>query len=239
MKDEQLQRELLKDLRALDEHRDEVGTPLVLIGGWAVSSYTRSVRMTRDADFVASKKSANPLMALLKSLGYDCQKQRDKISANKWVGGDAIKLTIHIAIDGVFDDTTLFRYPITNEELEKAKRRQLRPYFAKLETIEMPDLPVVRVEDLFLMKLLPLRPRDLLDVCLLLLESYDEFNVQRLRRKAFTDELEDLYRQRFAQMAQQIRAGDLQVEWRRQLNRLLTQKEENLILSRLRNVAKR
>ena len=239
MKDEQLQKELLKDLRALDEHRGEVGTPLVLIGGWAVSSYTRGVRMTRDADFVAAKKSANPLMALLKSLGYDCRKQRDKISANKWVGRDAIKLTIHIAIDGVFDETTFARYPISNEELEKAKRRHLKPYFARLETTRMPEMPVVRVEDLFLMKLLPLRDRDLLDVCLLLLESHDEFNVTRLRAKALTEELADLYRQRFAQMAEKIRAGDLHVEWRRQLNRRLTQKEENLILFRLRNIAKR
>jgi len=239
MKDEQLQKELLKDLRALDEHRGEVGTPLVLIGGWAVSSYTRSVRMTRDADFVAAKKSANPLMALLKSLGYDCQKQRDKISANKWVRRDAIKLTIHIAIDGVFDETTFARYPISNEELEKAKRRHLKPYFARLETTRMPEMPVVRVEDLFLMKLLPLRDRDLLDVCLLLLESHDEFNLTRLRAKALTEELADLYRQRFAQMAEKIRAGDLHVEWRRQLNRRLTQKEENLILFRLRNIAKR
>ena len=239
MKDEQLQRELIKDLRTLDEHQEEIGTPLVLTGGWAVASYTRSVRMTRDADFVASKKSANPVMALLRSLGYDCQKQRDKISANKWVGGDAIKLTIHIAIDGVFDETTLSRYPMANEELEHAKRRQLKPYFARLHAAAMPEMPVVRVEDLFLMKLLPLRPRDILDVCLLLLESYAEFDLAFVRDKAFKGELETLYHRRFEQTAEKIRAGDLGVEWQRQLSRRLTPMEERLILSRLRNIAKR
>jgi hypothetical protein len=167
MKDEQLQRELLRDLQILDKRHAEVGTPLVLIGGWAVSSYTRSVRMTRDADFVASKRMANPLMSLLQSLGYDCQKQHNKISANKWVGRDAIKLTIHIAIDGIFDEQTLTRYPMTEEELGKAKRRRLKPYFTKLDTAKTPEIPVVRIEDLFLMKLLPFRERDVLDVVLL------------------------------------------------------------------------
>jgi hypothetical protein len=236
VKDEQLQRELLKDLRVLDEHQSQVGTPLVLIGGWAVSSYTRSVRMTRDADFVAAKKGINPLIALLKSLGYDCQKQRDKITAHKRVGEGFIKLAIHVAIDGVFDETTLSRYPMSDEELEQAKRRLLKPFFAKLEATEM---SVVRVEDLFLMKLLPLRERDMLDACLLLLESYNEFDLTWLRKKASTDDLQELYRQRFAQLADKIRAGDLRVEWQRQLNQRLTHKEEKLILSRLRFIAKK
>ncbi len=236
MKDERLQKELLKDLRALDEHQSEIGTPLVLIGGWAVSSYTRSVRMTHDADFAASKRDVNPLIALLKSLDYDCQRQRNKISANKWVGDEAIKLTIHIAIDGVFDETTLSRYPLTDEELQQSPRRTLKPFFAKLRTTEM---PVARVEDLFLMKLLPLRERDMLDVCLLLLESYPEFDLVRLRAKTVVEELQELYQQRFAQLAQKIRAGDLRVEYQRQLSRRLTQREEKLILSRLRIVTRK
>jgi len=58
-----LQEELLKDLGVLEEHQEHIGTPLVLIGGWAVASYTRSVRITRDADFVSSKKNVNSLMS--------------------------------------------------------------------------------------------------------------------------------------------------------------------------------
>ncbi|NOT58857.1 MAG: hypothetical protein HOP19_01395 [Acidobacteria bacterium] len=236
MKDKQLQQELLKDLRALDEHQHEIGTPLVLIGGWAVSSYTRSTRMTHDADFAASKQSVNRLMALLKSLGYDCQKHPNQISAIKWVGDEAIKLRIHIAIDGVFDEITLSRYPLTDEELMHSPRRLLKPFFARLKSTEM---PVARIEDLFLMKLLPLRGRDVLDACLLLLESYAEFDLHRCRAKASADELKDIYQQRFAQLAERIRTGDLRVEYQRQLNRRLTAQEEKLILTRLRNIAKR
>jgi hypothetical protein len=231
-----LQEELLKDLAILEEHQGQIGTPLVVIGGWAVSCYTRTVRMTRDADFVSSKKGVNPLMSLLKTLGYECQKQRDKISANKRVDRDAIKLTIHVAIDGVFDETTLSRYALTDEELEQAERHKLKPFFGKLNA---PEMPVARPEDLFLMKLKPFRDRDMFDVCLLLLEAYDAFDLKRLRAKITGDDSPGLFQQRFRQLAGKIRAGDLGIEWRRQLNRTLTTREESTILTRLREVAKK
>jgi hypothetical protein len=239
MKPEQLektQEELLEDLTVLEEHKDEIGTPLVLIGGWAVASYTRSVRRTRDADFVASKRAVNPLMSLLRQLGYDCQNKRDKISANKRVNGDDIKLTIHVAIDGVFDLITRSRYALTDEELKQAERRKLKPFFS---TLNAPEMLVARVEDLFLMKLRPFRDQDMIDVCLLLLEAYAEFDLKHLKTKIAADELPDLYHDRFAQLADRIRAGDLRIEWRRQLNRTLTAREEQAILTKLRTIAKR
>jgi hypothetical protein len=52
-------------------------------------------------------------------------------------------------------------------------------------------------------------------------------------------ELRDLFRQRLEQTAKSIRLGVLQIEWRRQLDRLLTPRDSQLILSRLREIAKK
>lgn len=135
----------------------------------------------------------------------------------------------------MFDETTLSRYAMTDEDLERAERRELKAFFRNLVA---PEMFVAPVEDLFLMKLRPFRERDVLDVCLLLLEAYEQFDLDRLRAKVSLDEKPNLYPERFAQLAAKIRAGDLAVEWQRQLARRLTTHEESL-LSRLRILARR
>jgi predicted amidohydrolase len=70
MSEEELERKSLKDLRAVLRQAHKQDVKLVIIGGYAVSAYTRGYRYTKDIDLVADTPTLGKLKGLLKVRGY-------------------------------------------------------------------------------------------------------------------------------------------------------------------------
>jgi len=67
MSEKEVERRSLQDLDAILQTARKLGVKLVLIGGYAVSAYTRSYRYTKDIDLVADKPAVGRLKGLLRS----------------------------------------------------------------------------------------------------------------------------------------------------------------------------
>jgi len=133
-----------------------------LIGGLAVRGFARRKRFTHDIDLAIARHDKPNLIAALKQLGfvYEDQSQFEGVKAIKQVGETAIE--IHIAVERLWDMTSNQTYTLSAEFAE-------RPVDDEGALVA----PTVSVEDLLILKLMPLRDRDLTDVIALLLDVPD------------------------------------------------------------------
>jgi len=130
-----------------------------LIGGLAVRGFARRKRYTHDIDLASSRFDKPNLVTILKQMGFDYQDQSqfEGVKASKRIGNKTIE--IHIAIDRVWDMVSNQTYTISSDS-------------AEVSIDEAGDLlaPAVSAEDLLILKLMPLRDRDLCDIIALLLD---------------------------------------------------------------------
>lgn len=130
-----------------------------LIGGLAVRGFARRKRYTHDIDLASSRFEKSNLVTILKQMGFDYQDQSqfEGVKASKRIGNKTVE--IHIAIDRLWDMVSNRTYTPSTE-------------CAEVPIDEAGDLlaPAVSAEDLLILKLLPLRDRDLCDIIALLLD---------------------------------------------------------------------
>jgi len=152
--------ELTQTLERLLELCREFGIHPRLIGGLAVRGFARRKRFTHDIDLAISRYDKSNLIAILKQMGFDYQDQSqfEGVKASKRIGQIAVE--IHISVGRLWDMTSKQTYTLS-------------PNFDELPIDEAGHLlaPTVAIEDLLILKLLPLRDRDLCDVIALLLDA--------------------------------------------------------------------
>ncbi len=157
-----LDNELKQTLEQLLKLCRDFGIQPRLIGGLAVRGFARRKRYTHDIDLASSRYDKPNLVTILKQMGfaYQDQSQFEGVKASKRIGNKTVE--IHIAIDRVWDMTSNQTYTISSDS-------------AEVPIDEAGDLlaPAVSAEDLLILKLLPLRDRDLCDVIALLLDLPD------------------------------------------------------------------
>jgi hypothetical protein len=131
-----------------------------LIGGLAVRGFARRKRFTHDIDLAISRRDKSNLIALLKQMGFDYQDQSqfEGVKASKRVGDIAVEF--HISVEKLWDMTSNQTYTLSSASVES-------PIDDAGELIA----PTVSVEDLLILKLMPLRERDLSDVIALVLDA--------------------------------------------------------------------
>jgi len=138
----------------------EFGVQPRLIGGLAVRGFSRRKRFTHDVDLAIRRGDKPNLIALLKQMGFDYQDQSqiEGVKASKRVGDMAVEF--HISVEKLWDMTSNQTYTLSSES-------------AELPIDDQGDLiaPTVSIEDLLILKLMPLRDRDLSDVIALFLDA--------------------------------------------------------------------
>jgi len=154
--------ELKQTLEQLLKLCRDFGIQPRLIGGLAVRGFARRKRYTHDIDLASSRFDKPNLVTILKQMGFDYQDQSqfEGVKASKRIDNKTVE--IHIAIDRVWDMTSNQTYTISSDS-------------AEVPIDEAGDLlaPAVSAEDLLILKLMPLRDRDLCDVIALLLDLPD------------------------------------------------------------------
>jgi len=137
----------------------EFGVHPRLIGGLAVRGFARRKRFTHDIDLAISRHDKPNLMALLKQMGFDYQDQSqfEGVKASKRIGDTVIE--IHISVEKLWDMTSNQTYTLSSESAE-----------APIDDAGELVAPTVSAEDLLILKLMPLRDRDLSDVIALLID---------------------------------------------------------------------
>lgn len=154
--------ELKQTLEQLLKLCHDYGVHPRLVGGLAVRGFARRKRFTHDIDLAISRYDKPNLITILKQMSFDYQDQTqfEGVKATKRIGNKTVE--IHIAVDRLWDMTSNQTYTLSPDSTE-------------LPIDDAGDLlvPTVSAEDLLILKLMPLRERDLSDVIALLLDLPD------------------------------------------------------------------
>ncbi len=154
-----IDRELTDELRQILELCREFDVHPRLIGGLAVRGFARRKRFTHDIDLAISRYDKPNLITLLKRLGFEYEDltQFEGVKATKRIGNKAIE--IHISVERLWDMRSNQTYTLSTDSAEVA-----------IDDAGSLLAPTVSVEDLLILKLMPLRDRDMSDVIALLLD---------------------------------------------------------------------
>lgn len=164
MKEEEVENKSLNDLEKIICQAELYQVPVVIIGGYAVRSYTpRIKRYTKDIDItVGNREDMNKLTGALKKIGYQVkERNHQRRTAFRRVEGTPISVNIIL-------------------ERVESTRREITSYYEH----EPVDAPVALPEDIVVLKAEAGRERDIIDICILLLDSLDSIKPQKLKSKA-------------------------------------------------------
>lgn len=156
----ELDPELEDVLKQLFEACDEFQITPRLIGGLAVRGHTQRKRYTHDIDLSVDREDKANLIAILKRMGFNYRDQTSFGGVKAWrqIGNVAVEL--HISVDQLWDMRSDRQYILSSAIVQVAIDEQ-----GKVLTL------ATSVEDLLILKLLPLRDQDLADVIALLLDN--------------------------------------------------------------------
>jgi len=197
-----LDRELKEALEQLLKLCREFGVHPRLIGGLAVRGFARRKRFTHDIDLAISRFDKPNLVAVLKQMGFEYQDQSqfEGVKATKWIGNTVVE--IHISVEKLWDMTSNQTYTLS-------------PEFAELPIDNEGDLiaPTVSAVDLLILKLMPLRDRDLTDVIALLLDV-PEIDAQAFWANCERTENTRHIQARLAKVEKLLKSGDFREAWK-------------------------
>ena len=216
--------ELKQTLEQLLKLCHEFGVHPRLIGGLAVRGFARRKRFTHDIDLAISRHDKPNLIALLKQMGFDYQDQSQFVKASKRIGDTAVE--IHISVEKLWDMTSNQTYTLSPESAEM-------PIDDAGELVA----PTVSAEDLLILKLMPLRDRDLSDVIALLLD------VPNVDARAFWANCERTGNTRhitaqLAKLETALKSGDFREAWADYYGESLSMRDILSVLEKVRSLLK-
>lgn len=177
----------------------------VVIGGYGASA--RSIpRYSHDIDLLLPKNRLEAAQAHLSAADLSLTKENPEVEQNyggmfqQWSGG-VTKVTIELLVDSVQDRT--FQVPLPYQLLaERAEPLQIRGVSSSPLV-----LPVACAEALIAMKIQPLRPKDLSDICCLANGPIDEKHLKHVMRP-LVNKRRDLLVGKLAELDEALRAPD-------------------------------
>jgi len=201
------ERQSLLDLKEIESKAKEWRISLVLIGGYAIRAYTKTRRYTKDLDFVTEKRSLGKFKGLLKDLGYAYTMRQH------WMTGNKKGIRLNIVVGNVHDIQTKKDFPAKEQFFKDAKLMDVTPLYPENKGCGV-KAKVCSIEDLLIMKLIPLRNKDLVDACSILLDCYDSINLKKLSKKAREAGLLGHMKSRLEYIATQNKKRQLNKKWK-------------------------
>lgn len=209
MNEEELERRSLGDLRTILSDAQKLGIKLVIIGGYAVASYTRGYRYTKDIDLVANKPTVGNLKGLLKNLGYSVRDTEFGIAGSKRTDRGFVDL--HISVGRVFDVSTRKEYAVDHTLFEAAVHKEVKGYHSKTSSVKA---TVVDLETLILLKFIPIgRDKDAVDLISLLRDRRNDVNLRVLAERAKAAGLRDHLLSQVREYARRLVESELGEIW--------------------------
>jgi hypothetical protein len=196
-----IDRELKDALQQIIELCREFDVHPRLIGGLAVRGFARRKRFTHDIDLAISRNDKPNFIMVLKRLGFEYQdlSKFEGVKATKRIGNTSVE--IHIAVERLWDMTSNQTYTLSPESAQVA-----------VDDAGNLLVPTVSAEDLLILKLMPLRDRDMGDVIALLLD------LPAIDAKKFWTNCERTNNTRhitaqLAKLENALRSGDFREAW--------------------------
>lgn len=212
LSDVELEVKSLQDLQTIINEAKKWKIKLAVIGGYAVQAYTRAYRFTKDIDLVTTREGLWKFKSLLRDLGYTFRDTEFGIAGSKPF--DEGFIDIHVSVGKIFDMSTGFTYRVSQKLLNNAKEFKIAGYYEASKQLAC-SAPVIDIETLLLLKLIPVRrEKDTADVLALLLDKREEINLANLVNKI--KELIALRRHVISQLrtyAEFIRKGEAEKLW--------------------------
>jgi len=212
LSDVELEVKSLQDLQTIINKAKTWKIKLAVIGGYAVQAYTKAYRLTKDIDLVTTREGLGKVKSLLRDLGYTFHDTEFGIAGSKRF--DEGFIDIHISVGKIFDMSTGFTYPASEELFSNAKELKIAGYYEASKQLAC-SARVIDMETLLLLKLIPVgREKDTVDILALLLDKREEINLVNLVNKI--KELITLRRHIISQLrryAEFVRKGEAEKLW--------------------------
>lgn len=159
----EIERAGLKDLKRIMEASEASRLKPIIIGGYAVRAYTKThFRYTNDIDLIVrSTKELSRLKFVLKKIGYRIRERPHGLSGFRRTRGVPIVINVRV------------------EEMASEKR-EITPFYPEIEPIKV---RVASIEDILISKARTKRDMDIIDFCILLLDSFESLNYEELKKK--------------------------------------------------------
>ena len=197
----ELDPELENVLRQLFEACDEFQITPRLIGGLAVRGHTRRKRYTHDIDLSVNREDKSNLIAILKSMGFTYRDQTSFGGVKAWRQIGKVMVELHISVDKLWDMRSGRQYVLSSAIVQVAVDEQ-----GKVLTL------ATTIEDLLILKLLPLRNQDLADVIALLLDN-PELNVNAFWENCQRTGNTDYILRRLGEVEQTLKDDTFREQW--------------------------
>lgn len=158
-KDAKIELESLRDLENIIEEAKNKGIDIIVIGGYAVRAYTpKTIRYSKDIDLVVKNTDdMQKLKYVLGKLKYEFRAAKHGLSGFKRIEGVPIVLNISV------------------NDVNFGKRGIKALYSDKRVKAD-----VIDIEELVPNKLILGRDKDIIDVCIVLLDSHNIINIKKL-----------------------------------------------------------
>lgn len=228
------EKQSLMDLKEIESKAREWKINLVLIGGYAVRAYTKTRRYTKDLDFVIEKRSLGQFKGLLKDLGYAYR------TREHWITGNKKGINLNIVVGKVHDIQTKKEFPIKEKFFQDARVKTINSLYSENKKHEA-RARACSIEDLLIMKLIPLRDKDMIDVCSILLDCHNLINLKKFIEKAKESNLSTHLKTRLEDIGIQIKKRQLNKKWKvlPETTTALTVAEINELKKKLKEIHKK
>jgi hypothetical protein len=209
MNEDELERLRLQDLQRIFSAARKLGVKLVLIGDYAVASYTRDYRYTKDIDLVADRLTVGKLRGLLKTLGYSVRPTELGIAGSKALNEEFIDL--HISVGKIWDASTGKEFPVDSSFFKNAKHMEIKAYHYKGSSLRA---AVVDLETLVVLKSMTVgRQKDQVGLLSLLRDKGHEIDLAFVTQRAKSAGLSRHLLNRVGDYSTRLRNGELDRVW--------------------------
>lgn len=221
-----IDRELKKTLEQLLELCKQYGVRPRLIGGLAVRGYADRKRFTHDIDLAISRSDKPMFISILKQMGFEYQdiSRFEGIKASKHIGDTAVE--IHISVDRLWDMTSNHAYILSPDSAD-----------VTIDDSGTLIAPAVSAEDLLILKLMPLRDRDMSDVIALLMD------LPMIDARAFWENCERTGNTKhiaaqLTKLENALKSGSFRQAWRDFYGTPLAARDVVIVLDKVRTLSK-
>jgi len=217
-KEAEVERGSLSDIKQIVKLAKQESLGLVVVGGYAVRAYTnKTLRHTKDIDLAVSKKEdIQELKGILRKIGYSVNERPHGLSGYRKERGEAI------VVNAIVEDVKSVRANIKslyNEEI-------------------LHNIPVASLEDTLIMKANLWRDRDIIDVCLIVLDSFNLMDINKLGKRLNIKNFHEGFLASLKKLLELQGTKRFRAVWQDLMGRKITKQEERTLWQRLSCLAK-